>query len=155
MKINPDKAYKLINPVFMKVFRRSLSEKTFRQFIKNYFVGGFGVLLNYTMFNTMIYCGLSIKVSNMITYSVLFIVIFILQKNFTYKPGHFSVMQPLLFLVNVIVYGLLDTLMLLYLINKLHITPLISKIVSIACLSPLSFLSQKFIVFRERKNVRT
>lgn len=151
MKINPDNVYKRINPVFMKVFKHSLSEKTFRQFLKHYLVGSLGVIINYTLFNILVYSGLDIKPANLITYTVLFIIIFILQMSFTYKPGFFSMRQPALFLLNTLIYGLADTQLLLIMIKGLHITPLISKFISIVCLTPMSFLVQKFIIFRERK----
>ncbi len=142
--------------IYFRLFKKDLNKKTFLQFIRHYLVGFIGTVLNYLGFNLLMIIGLRIEVSNIITFIILVIISFFLQKYFTYRIKYSSLWQPILFLVNAIVYYVLDTAVLLLLIDNLLISPWISKIVSIIVLSPLSFIFQKYVVFRrfKVKNVR-
>ncbi len=152
MKQYMDKIYNIVNTKYKKKFNRDLNQTTFNQFVKHYMVGGVGILINYSLFNILAYSGLDIKISNAITYMVLLVTMFILQKYFTYRMRQGSAYQPIMFVLNTAVYGFLDTLILILFVNVLQVVPMISKVISIVFLAPLSFLSQKHIVFREKKN---
>ncbi|MBU0672168.1 MAG: GtrA family protein [Candidatus Margulisbacteria bacterium] len=130
------------------VFRRSLSYQTYKQLIKHYFVGGTGSIINYLLFNIFMFNDLGIMISNLFTYSVVIAYSFFMQKYFTYKVYHYTFWQPVLFLLNALAYFLLDTTLLVFMIGELHISPLVAKLISILMLAPLSFLAQKYIVFR-------
>lgn len=149
--------YEILNKqIFNRLFRRNLNKETFTQIIKHYFVGFISAVLNYFGFNLLMIIGFEIKVSNIITYTLVIIVSFILQKYFTYRVKYNSIWQPILFVVNAVVYYVLDTTILILLIDNLLISPWVSKIVSIIILFPLSFIFQKYIVFRRFrvKNVK-
>jgi len=137
--------------IFRKILKRDLSSETFFQLIKHYMVGFIGAVLNYLSFNLILLTGLGIKVSNILAYIIVIIVSFILQKYFTYKVKRNSIWQPILFVVNGAVYYILDTVILIFFIDHLFISPWISKVISIAILFPISFLFQKFIVFKKTK----
>ena len=141
--------YRILNKyIFYKLFRRNLNEVIFLQFIKHSFVGFLSAALNYLGFNLLLITGLGIKISNMITYILIIFISFILQKYFTYRAKHNSIWQPILFVINALIYYVLDTALLILFIDYLSISPWVSKIVSILILFPLSFISQKYIVFR-------
>lgn len=141
--------YPAANFIFNFFLRKELTKTTYLQIIKHYFVGFIGAVLNYSIFNILKYFVFDTKVSNTITHGFLILTIFILQKYFTYKAKHNSIWQPIFFLIITVLYYIFDTIILLFLIDKLGIIPLISKLVSIIFLAPFSFLFQKFIVFRK------
>jgi putative flippase GtrA len=124
------------------------SNETLPQFIRHHFVGGTGVILNYLFFNILVHLGLTVGIANTGNYLLLFFIMYYLQRRFTYRQQTPTARQLLLFLANTVAYYLLDTAFLLILIRYYQITPLISKVITLACLTPLSFLSQKFLVFR-------
>lgn len=137
--------------IFRRLFKKDLNAETFFQLIKHYFVGFISAVLNYLSFNLFMIAGFGIKVSNIIAYVFIIIVSFVLQKYFTYKVRKNSIWQPILFVINALVYYVLDTILLIVFIDNLLISPWISKIISIIILFPLSFLFQKYIVFRRFK----
>lgn len=149
-KIIFNNIYILINFLFSKFLKRKLSRITFYQFAKHYLVGFIGSSTNYTFFNVLKYLSLETKLANFITYVVVILESFLLQKYFTYRSNQNSIKQPVLFLIVSLVYYFIDTVILVLLIDKFMINPLISKIISIILLSPLSFLFQKFFVFKIR-----
>ena len=149
--------YEILNKyIFNRLFKRDLSQETFLQMIRHSLVGFTSAVLNYLSFNLLMIIGFEIKVANIITYILIIIVSFLLQKYFTYKVKYKSIWQPILFIVNALIYYVLDTTILILFIDNLSISPWVSKMVSILILFPLSFISQKYIVFRRFrvKNVK-
>lgn len=142
--------YNFLIKVLCILTARRIDKKTIRQFIKHNFVGGFGVIINYTLFNVLVLVGFDIIVANAVTYVLLIIMIFLMQKFFTYRVRYSSVKQFILFLANAFLYFLFDTLLLLFLNDVCNIIPMVSKILSLGVLTPLSFLSQKYIVFKKK-----
>lgn len=143
-----------LHPLFnwpFKMLGKDVSAKTFTQFVKHYFVGFLGSIMNYALFNGMKYAGLETRTANIITGVILTVTIFLVQKYFTYKPDNHSLRQPALFMVNSFLYFFFDTLILMLLIDRLMIAPYISKLMSIVMLSPMSFIFQKFFVFRNNR----
>ncbi len=144
--------YEILNKyIFNRLLKRDLNKETFLQMIRHSFVGFISAALNYLGFNLLMIIGFEIKVSNIITYVFVIIISFILQKYFTYKVKYNSIWQPILFIVNALIYYVLDTTILILFIDNLSISPWVSKLVSILILFPLSFISQKYIVFRTFK----
>ncbi|HNR86845.1 MAG TPA: GtrA family protein [Spirochaetota bacterium] len=148
--------YPPCNFLFKKIFKRELSKTTFLQIVKHYFVGFVISVFNYVIFVMLKKLGHETALSNTITYGVVVVASFLMQKYFTYNAGHHSIWQPILFLMNAITYYVLDTIILLILIDHFGVIPMISKLVSIGSLSPLSFIFQKFFVFKKKEsdNVR-
>lgn len=143
-----------LHPLFnwpFKLLGKEVSATTFTQFVKHYFVGFLGSVMNYSLFNIMKYGGLETRTANLITGVILTVTVFMLQKYFTYKPDNHSLRQPILFLVNSFLYFFFDTLILMLLIDRMMIAPYISKLLSIVMLSPMSFIFQKFFVFRNNR----
>jgi len=118
--------------------------------LKYYFVASITVILNYVLFNTLYCLDYGTVISNTITYLTIFIIAFILQKRFTFKVRGNHRQQLILFFLCAVGYYTFDTLILIGLINGLTISPFISKVVSIAILSPINFLVQKKYVFIEK-----
>ncbi len=144
--------YEILNKyMFNRLFKRDLNKETFLQMVRHSFVGFISAAFNYLGFNLLMIIGFEIKVSNIITYVFVVIVSFILQKYFTYKVKYNSIWQPILFIINALFYYILDTAILILFIDNLFISPWVSKMVSILILFPLSFISQKYIVFRRFK----
>jgi putative flippase GtrA len=142
-------SYEVLNKfIFNKLFKRNLNKDTFLQMVKHSFVGFISAVLNYLGFNFLMIIGFEIKVSNIITYIFVIIVSFVFQKYFTYKIKYNSILQPILFIANALIYYILDTTILIIFINNLSISAWVSKLISILILFPLSFFSQKYIVFR-------
>lgn len=148
-----DKGYSILSWLILKIFKKDFSRRLFNQLVKHYSVGFLGSVLNFTLFNLLRYNFFDTKVSNILTYVVVIIVSFLLQKFFTYKVDHHSVWQPVLFVASSLIYMTLETLLLVLLIDKLHLVPLAAKLITIVTLSPLSFIFQKFIVFKNKKKI--
>lgn len=145
--------YRLINKLFAYLTRKNMDRNAYDQFVRHYFVGGIGTIMNFTIFNFLVYCaGMEIKAANAVNYSILIITTFLLQKYFTYRAGGFSAAQPLLFLVNALLYFLLDTTIITLLAKKASLAPFLCKFFSIGLLTPLSFISQKYLVFRRNND---
>lgn len=138
--------------LFKRVFRLKMQDITIKQLTKHYFVGGLSALLNYLLFNIFMFLNLGIKASNAITYIILFFFSFLMQKHYTYKVFYHSAWQPILFLANTVVYFTFDTFVLIFMINAIGMHPMLAKVVSIVLLAPLSFMSQKYIVFKDRRS---
>jgi len=141
----------ILNFLFKKIFKQDLNRTTFHQFIKHYLVGSIGMVLNYSIFNFLVLVGLGIVNANACNGVLVTILTFFLQKHFTYQTKHHSWRQPIGFVLVSIGYYVLDTVMLIFLVHKLTISPSIAKLITIALLAPLSFFVQKYIVFREGK----
>jgi putative flippase GtrA len=131
------------------------SNETWPQFIRHHFIGGTGVVLNYLLFNLLVRLGLTVGIANTLNYLILFFVMFTLQKTVTYRQKALSWRQLALFLANTIAYYLLDTILLIVLIRYCQIVPLVSKLITLMFLTPFSFLSQKYLVFRDRGGERS
>ncbi|OHD69341.1 MAG: hypothetical protein A2W19_05375 [Spirochaetes bacterium RBG_16_49_21] len=144
------KIYPMGNFLSQKLFKRNISPKTFYQLFKHYLVGFNVALLNYVIFVLLKHLNLDTKIANSITYIFIIALSFLLQKFYTYEADHHSIWQPILFLVNALMYYVLDTAMLVVMIDHIAIVPGVAKIFSIGTLAPLSFLSQKYIVFKNR-----
>lgn len=139
--------YPIVRKLARTIYRRDVSKGLYAKILKYYSVATSTVILNYILFNVLYYCGFGTTASNLITYSIVFIVAFTLQKLFTFKATGWLYQQFLLFLIYAFVFYLFDTCILIVLIDKLSFSPLISKIISIALISPINFIIQKKYVF--------
>ena len=121
------------------------------QAVRHLAVGGGGVLINWLVFSGLCQLGgLSILASFTIAYFVLFLYIFPLQRYFTFKEKRSKPSEQILkFLINSIGYIMLDFLFTRFFIENLSMSPVLGKGISLAVLTPLSFLSQKLWVFKK------
>ena len=71
-----------------------------------------------------------------------------MQKYFTFKEKNKTSKQIVKYIINTICYMALDYIMNIFFIDMLKIHVFIGKGMSLAILTPLSFLSQKFWVFK-------
>lgn len=142
--------YPPVNSLTQKLFGRVIDEKIFGQIIKHYAVSFFCSLLNYFLFVFLKNYGLGTRSANTITCSVVIVVTFSMQKFFTYKPDNHSMRQPLLFLALAFVMYVLETLILVSVIDGLTVPAKWGKLFSILVLAPLSFIMQKYIVFKNK-----
>ncbi|MBI5140162.1 MAG: GtrA family protein [Candidatus Vogelbacteria bacterium] len=133
----------------MKV-RKFIVERDIPLVMRHYSVGGLGFVLNYTLFNVLLFMGLKVAVANAINCTGLFFVFFLLQKHFTYKVKADFTHHLFLFIINALFFYFVETSLLILLINKLGVISLVSKGISLLTISPLNFLSQKYIVFRKK-----
>ena len=141
-------SFKLFNKIYYFLLKRKISSNTFRQFLKHYLVGGLGVILNYVLFSILLMFHYSIFITNLVVYTILVIFGFFMQKNFTYKDRRISILQPVLYIILAVCYSSLDTLIINILRERFLIQPFIGKLMSIVLLTPISFISQKFVIFR-------
>lgn len=148
MKRIIDKAHGILNCPFKKIFKKDLCRITFGQIIKHYTVGAVGVFLNFFIFNFLVFVGLNIVNANTYNGFVVTIITFFLQKHFTYQAKEHSWRHPVGFVATSVGYYFLDTVMLILLVHHLSISPAVSKLITITCLAPLSFVVQKYVVFR-------
>jgi putative flippase GtrA len=102
------------------------------------------------LFNLLVFAGLGIAVANVINYAVSATTIFLLHKYYTYRAREGFLRHLILFSLNTAVYYCVDTTLLIIFIRQLGISPWISKAASILVLTPVNFLSQKFIIFRAK-----
>ncbi len=142
--------FDLINIFFKKIFKKDMCKVTFTQFVKHYMVGSMAVIINYVLFNILMFFNYSIELSNGLTYIVILFFTYFMQRHFTYKAQHFTFWQPVLFFLLTVVYYFLETWLLILMIEKMGVSSLIAKIVSIVGLTPISFFSQKYIIFSEK-----
>ena len=141
-------------------------EEALIQLIKHYFIGGIGFVLNWLFFNTCLWLGMKdtiifgiafnkITLANIPTYTLTLIISFLLQKYFTYKANKNMFPQLVKFTILTVCYMLVDNQLLKLLIDHMGLAASISKFMTLMVLSPLSFLIQKFIVFRQPKEVQS
>ena len=142
--------YPYFNSIIRMLFGKDLSKKTFGQIVKHYAAGFFGSILNYAIFVILKNSGLGTKLSNTITYFVIIVVMFVTQKFFIYKPDNHSLKQPFLFIMSGFIMYVMETFMLLTMIDGMAFPAKWCKLFSIITLSPLSFIMQKYIVFKNR-----
>ena len=143
--------YPVMNLFFKIIFKKELSNMLFKQFIKHYIVGGISAGSSYLIFNTLKMISFSTVAASATNYIVVSVTAFFLQKHFTYKVRHHSIWQPILFVVNILLNFILETTILFVLIDKLKISPFISKLISTITIAPISFIFQKFMVFTNRR----
>jgi|SRR3990172_4649088 len=144
--------YPLFSRCSTLIFRRAPGELTYIQFMKHAIVGGGGAVINYVLFNVLVWMRINIIIANTITNIVIIATTFIGQKYFTYQIRSNATTQFALFIIQSILYYLLDTTIVYFFINILTISPLISKLISIVTLMPLSFLFNKYVIFKTRNS---
>jgi len=122
------------------------------QFIKHLIVGSSGVIVNYFLFITLKKAEFTTLESVVITHIVLISYIFPLQKYFTFGDNKGDELktptQITRFLLNDLWYSSLDFLLSMLFIDILGLPSKIGKICALAILTPMSFLIQRYWIFR-------
>lgn len=140
--------YSTIAFIVRKFFKKDLNVTIYFQFIKHGFIGLCVALINYVIFNVQKYFGISTTLANTFSNIIVVIITYLLQKYFTYRVRYTSIRQIILFIINSIIYYITDTGILYFQIDLCGISPYIGKFISLLILFPLSFLFQKYIVFK-------
>ena len=148
MKYIIDLSYNFFNNLYRLIKKNDFNKDIYTQFVKHIAVGGFGILLNYTLFNVFIKFNFGILLSNTLTNIFVFLIIFLLQKYFTYRIYSEIIKHLLFFLINALGYYILDTGLLFLLIQFVGLNPMLGKLLSLIIITPISFLSQKYLVFK-------
>ncbi len=139
--------YSVSNMLSRSFSGKSISQASFEQFVKHYATSLGSAVANYLLFNIFTYLGLHTKEANGTTFIILLISAFFVKKYYVFQARRNTILQPILFAANVGVYFLLETAILVLLIDRWHLAPGIAKIISLSVLSPMSFLVQKYVVF--------
>lgn len=135
----------------MLVFRRGISEMVYFQFIKHLIVGGAGAIINYSLFNALVWIHVNTIIANTVTNAVIIVTTFLGQKYFTYRNRMNTAVQIPLFLLQSGLYYLLDTTIVYILIDILSMSPSVGKLISISILTPLSFIFNRYVVFNSHQ----
>lgn len=150
MKDNLKFFFLLFYPVIDFIFGKRIRKETYLQLAKYGFVGVIGNVTNYIIFIFFKYFVCSTIMSNAISMIITLIETFLLQKYITFKTKKKYFIEFCLFLGLALVRYVIDTSILIVLIDWLCISSFISKAISLIVFIPISFVSQKFIVFKER-----
>jgi putative flippase GtrA len=134
---------------FNKLIYKNYKKNISGQFFRHLLVGAIGFIGNYFLFNILKYFRYGTLLSNTVTNVVIIIVVYNLQKYFTYQNKKISLTQPVLYLFNALFYYILDTAILIFLIDKNQVDPKLGKMLSLIVTTPINFLFQKFVVFKE------
>lgn len=141
-------SHSLFNKINKLIFNKEVSIHSYNQFLRYLIIAGGGALLNYSLFNILKYFNFGTIIANTMVNIIVIITTFIGQKYYTYRVKENTGSQALLFIIQSIVYYLVDTSILVYLIDYLKISAIFSKLVSLSILSFLSFLFQKYVIFK-------
>ena len=136
------------------MLKRTLNDEHIQfQAIRHLVIGASGVMVNWISFCVLRqFVGFSTLFSTIITHIILFSYIFPLQKYVTFKEKKAKPHnQAIKFVINSLGYILIDFLLTALLIDLFGLIAYIGKAISLALLTPLSFLSQKLWVFKETK----
>jgi putative flippase GtrA len=144
--------YPLANTIYRVIFRSDLNVSIYRKFGIHCFIGGICTIVNYTLFNSLMFLQLGTVISNSITATFTFFLVFIMQKCITYQVKGNVIIQLFLFLIMNIILFIIETIVLLMLIDILQIMPLISKAFSTIIILPVSFVMQLLLVFKTKNN---
>lgn len=121
------------------------------QLVRHLLVGGSGVVFNWLVFSLLRhFTPLSTLQTTLCVHGVMLLVIFPMQKFFTFKSRHWDSSQVLKFGVNLSGYVTLDYLLARGFVDVLGLPPFVGKACGLAVLTPLSYLSQRLWVFRRR-----
>jgi putative flippase GtrA len=116
-------------------------------------VGGLGAVIDFSLFAALIgLTHLPYLVANLISFSIGTIVVYYLQKNWTFEHGdtaHSVVFGK--FLLVVVITFLLNNAILIICISILLLNPLLSKIIQILLSFVFGFTSNSKFVFRSRE----
>lgn len=125
------------------------SPETQKQLFKHLLVGGSGVIVNYLLFLLLRqYYGMSTLIASIIVHILLPCYIFPLQKYFTFQNKLETSNQIKRFLINDALYMTCDFLLATLFIDMMGLLPRTGKAIGLALLTPMSFLIQRFWVFR-------
>jgi len=117
--------------------------------IKYLVVGGVGVALNFLGFMVLYdFFGFSILFSVLWMHIIILLVTFILQRRFTFQSQLPVNLVLKKFLITDLMYVGSDYALTAIFISLLNFTPWIGKASCLAILTPLSFLMQRFWVFK-------
>ena len=125
--------------------------KKYKTEVINYLISGF--FLNILGF--IIYCYLTIKleikatISITILYLIMIPIYFISQNFFVFKKNKIKKMKILKFLINLLIFYILNIILIFILTEKLNFDQIISQFLILILLITLNFFSQKNLIFNK------
>jgi putative flippase GtrA len=122
------------------------------QIVKFIFVGVLGAVTEIGVFMLLIKYGLSLVFANAIAFNLALIQCFIANRYFTFglRGGALRLKSFTIFLIYMYLQLIIGTTVLWILIKEFQMTELISKIIQLGCLTPISFLFQKYFIFKSK-----
>lgn len=118
-------------------------------------VGAIGAIVELLLFSGFVRVGLGILYSNFIAFHCAFALCFFLHYHYTYQKPYKGTRRVLSgfvqYAVLMYVQLIIGSILLWFLIDKLHWIAEIAKIVQIGIVTPLSYIIQKLFIFRWRK----
>lgn len=121
------------------------------QILRHLLVGGIGVIFNFIFFAFFRhFLNFPTIISGILTHFFLFFIIFPFQKYFTYRNYQKKLSQRWNFLIILVTYFCSDISLAYLFIDIMGFSVFVGKILTLAILTPFSFLSQRFWVFDSR-----
>lgn len=115
-------------------------------------VGIIGAIVELALFSGLIKINCEVAISNFIAFHCAFVICFLLHYYYTYKKPYREKQKVIIGFIKYIclMYGqlIVGTLLLLLFINKLDWMPEVAKFVQIGIVAPISFVLQKFNIFK-------
>jgi putative flippase GtrA len=119
-------------------------------------VGGAGALIEIGLFSLFLRNGIGMVASNILAFHIAFAICYFLHLHFTYRQP-FARKRDIA--AGFVKYAFLmycqlavGTLLLWLMIRQLDWIPELSKVIQIGIVTPVSFIVQKLVIFRARKN---
>lgn len=135
--------------MFLHKFLKSNKEKWV--IIRHLFIGGTGVILNYIFFQILFkIIHLNVFFSTVVTHILLIIIIFPLQKRFTFFSNGIFKKEFLKFVINDLLYISLDYTFSWIFIIYFGMGSYTGKALALFVLTPISYIIQRHWVFKER-----
>jgi putative flippase GtrA len=135
--------------ISIRLWNNLVPNKLGIQAIKHLLVGASGVLVNWVVFIVLRqFLNISTFVSTIIVNIILVLYIFPLQKYFTFINYSNTYQQFIRFILNSIVYLILDFVFAWFFIDFMKIVPACGKAMGLIILTPLSFISQRYWCFQ-------
>ncbi|HDX0899090.1 MULTISPECIES: GtrA family protein [Stenotrophomonas] len=128
--------------------RALASDPRLKQFIIYAICGGTGVTLDLTTYTTLIYFGWNYQLANAIGYAAGTLVSFLLNRHFTFKTYDQTLRRLALFFGTALLGYLISSALLYLLVAVLQLSPLVSKLVTLAVVLILQFSLNRAVTFR-------
>jgi len=125
------------------------------RFVKYVISGGTGTIIDFSLFSALVlFTHCSDIIANIISFSLGTIVVFYLQKNWTFKYNSKSEMMLYVrYLAVVLVLFSFNASILFALIHVLLVDPILSKIIQVTLSVILAYFLQKCFVFKKSENI--
>jgi putative flippase GtrA len=121
-----------------------------RQYTVFFAVGAVSFLLG-ILFLRIFYrdLGISLLVSNILSFVIVSAINYLLSIRFVFLRGRFTLLKEVLFFYILAISSLvMDSILLLYLVEKMELWYIIAKTISVMAVSFITFALKKFLIFK-------